>query len=407
VQENTAQAGAATARPDVVIGVLAHSDRLAASEAALRVEAQLRVAFPSRSGLAIVLTPDAHGAAAPGEPLVRSSDGSPFRVHTGGHGGPEAGLQSLLEVVLAQGAPACALIDPVARDDDARWLRHLLDPIVEGGYDLACPTYARSRLEGLLNTGLAYPLTRALFGQRLRQPLGPEIALSNGLAETLLRDLDWPTQGATGPSDLWIVTKALARGVKLCQAWLGPMPPRAEKAPDVAHALANVLGIVFREMERHAPRWQRVTGSAPVPTFGVPSPVEEHAPPGVASLLSAFVLGWQDLRAIWSAVLPPHALLALQRLPRDPPESFRMPDALWARVVYDFAVGWRTKAMDRNQLLLSMTPLYLGWVASWINEVGALDADAAEARLERLCEAFEQEKRYLISRWRWPDRFNP
>jgi glucosylglycerate synthase len=139
----------------------------------------------------------------------------------------------------------------------------------------------------------------------------------------------------------------------------------------------------------------------------VPSPVEEHAPPGVASLLSAFVLGWQDLRAIWSAVLPPHALLALQRLPRDPPESFRMPDALWARVVYDFAVGWRTKAMDRNQLLLSMTPLYLGWVASWINEVGALDADAAEARLERLCEAFEQEKRYLISRWRWPDRFNP
>ncbi|HYG68497.1 MAG TPA: hypothetical protein VD838_12580 [Anaeromyxobacteraceae bacterium] len=404
--ESQAQAGATAARPEVVVGVLAQPDRLVASEAATRVDAQLRTAFPSRASLAVVLTPDTHGATAPGDPLARSVDGAPYCVHTGGHPGPEAGLQTLLELAVAQGAPACALIEPVARESDARWLRLLLDPILEGGFDLTCPSYARSRLDGLLNTGIAYPLTRALFGQRLRQPLGPEIALSSGLAETLLRE-EWPLEGATGPSDLWIVTKALARGVKLCQAWLGPMPARLEKPPEVARAVANVLGIVFREMERHAPRWQRVAGSEPVPTFGQLSPVEEHAPPGVATLLSAFTLGWQDLRPIWSAILPPHALLSLQRLPREPPEAFRMPDALWARVVYDFAVGWRTKVMDRNQLLLSMTPLYLGWVASWVNEVGGLDADAAEARLERLCEAFEQEKRYLISRWRWPERFSP
>jgi hypothetical protein len=63
--------------------------------------------------------------------------------------------------------------------------------------------------------------------------------------------------------------------------------------------------------------------------------------------------------------------------------------------------------MDRGQLLRSMTPLYLGWVASWVNEVRALEAPLAEERLERLCEAFEAEKPYLISRWRWPDRFTP
>jgi len=27
--------------------------------------------------------------------------------------------------------------------------------------------------------------------------------------------------------------------------------------------------------------------------------------------------------------------------------------------------------------------------------------------LERLCTAFENGKPYLLSRWRWPDRFNP
>jgi hypothetical protein len=37
------------------------------------------------------------------------------------------------------------------------------------------------------------------------------------------------------------------------------------------------------------------------------------------------------------------------------------------------------------------------------------DAGCAEveARLERLAAAYEGMKPYLISRWRWPDRFNP
>ena len=31
----------------------------------------------------------------------------------------------------------------------------------------------------------------------------------------------------------------------------------------------------------------------------------------------------------------------------------------------------------------------------------------AEARVERLCRAFEEEKRYLVQRWRWPELFAP
>jgi hypothetical protein len=176
----------------------------------------------------------------------------------------------------------------------------------------------------------------------------------------------------------------------------------------VPDALAQVLGTVFHEMEVHAPRWQRVRGSCEVLTVG-----EEHLagetnpPPPAAPLAEAFALGRRDLLPLWSAVLPPNALYALRRLQVDPPEALRFPDALWARVVYDFAVAWRTKAMDRAQLLRSMTPLYLGWLAGFVNEVGPLDRFEKEARVEKLCEAFEAEKPYLISRWRWPDRFTP
>jgi hypothetical protein len=234
------------------------------------------------------------------------------------------------------------------------------------------------------------------------------MVLSRRLAEHLSRDDAWRTDPVHAGTDLWVITKALVRECRCAQAFLGPRPvPQAQPA-DVADALARVLGALFHEMELHAARWQRVRGSSPVPTFGDEHlPGEPAPPPAPGPLVSAFALGWNDLRRLWSAALPPNTLYALQKIPRDPPDRFRMPDAIWARVVYDFAVGWRGKIMDRAQLLRSLTPIYMGWLASFVNEVAALGRVETEERVERLCLAFEAEKPYLISRWRWPERFTP
>jgi hypothetical protein len=231
--------------------------------------------------------------------------------------------------------------------------------------------------------------------------------LSRRLAQHLLRDAEWHTDPAHAGADLWVITKALTYEVKLAQVFLGPRPVPQVQPPSVPDALATIVGKVFLEMERYAHHWQRIRGSLPVPTFGDERPPPDTAPaPAPGPLVEAFELGWRDLRTLWSTLLPPQTLLALQRIPREA-GSFRMPDHVWARIVYDFAVGFRFKAMDRLQLLRSMTPIYLGWVASFVNEVAPLDAAAADARVERLCAAFEAEKSYLIARWRWPDRFNP
>ena len=44
----------------------------------------------------------------------------------------------------------------------------------------------------------------------------------------------------------------------------------------------------------------------------------------------------------------------------------------------------------------------VGWKV--LRDAGPVEV---EERTERLCSAFETQKGYLISRWRWPDRFNP
>jgi hypothetical protein len=118
-------------------------------------------------------------------------------------------------------------------------------------------------------------------------------------------------------------------------------------------------------------------------------------------------LGFRNLQEIWALLLPPKTLFELQRLGRLAQEEFRMPDESWVRIIYDFSLGYRLRTISRDHLLRALTPLYLGWVASFALEVEKLSAAAAQHRLERLCEAFEADKPYLVSRWRWPDRFNP
>jgi hypothetical protein len=234
------------------------------------------------------------------------------------------------------------------------------------------------------------------------------MVLSRRLVEQLSRDDEWRTEPAYAGTELWVITKALVRDCRCAQVFLGPRPVPQPQPPHLPDALAQVLGTVFHEMEVHAARWQRVRGSCAVETYGEEHlPGETNPPPEPGPLVSAFALGRQDLLPLWSRVLPPNALYALRRIPVEPPEALRFPDALWARVVYDFAVGWRTKAMDRQQLLRSLTPIYMGWLGGFVNEVGPIDRIAKEERVERLCEVFEAEKPYLISRWRWPDRFTP
>ena len=90
-----------------------------------------------------------------------------------------------------------------------------------------------------------------------------------------------------------------------------------------------------------------------------------------------------------------------------PAEQFRMPDALWARIVYDFALAHRLRTINLSHLFGAFTPLYLGWAASYAMEIGATTSALADKRTEELAAAFEADKTYLLSRWRWPDRFNP
>ena len=300
------------------------------------------------------------------------------------------------------GARACVVVgsEPAALSPEA--LRCLIQPILEGDFDLVTPCYLRRRFETLLNSAVIAPLGRALYGKRLRFPVGADFGFSPRLVERYLK----PIPDRRTP--VWFASDAACAGFKIGQAELGVPVPVQRDPPDVNAAVAQLLGPVFQDVERYAACWQKVRGSQAVPTFGPAGAVlDEAGAVEVSRMIDAFRLGYRNLPAVWSVVLPPATLVELKRLTQAAPEAFRLSDELWARIIYDFALAFRLRVMNRDHLLGAMTPLYRAWVASYAIEVRTAGPAAIEQRLERLGSAFEAQKPYFVSRWRWPDRFNP
>jgi glucosylglycerate synthase len=312
---------------------------------------------------------------------------------------------ALLAEAESLGAHACVILNPDLAAFTPSAIDALVRPILEDQCDLAMPLYLAGRFDGLLNQAILAPVTRALYGMRVRYPLAQDFAVSAGFLPGLRQAISTP---AAGQGLLWPATEAVLHEKKVCQVSLPVHHEYPAAGMDLTTLLQQIVAPLFADVDRHASLWQRVRSSHSVTeSSGEAAPGEPPAEtsPDPRPMVEAFQLGQRNLQEVWSLVLPPVTLLDLKRLSRQPLESFRMPDALWARVVYDFALAYRLRTLSRGHLLGAMTPLYLGWVGSRVLEAEGMATTGA--RQEQLERAFEQNKPYLVQRWRWPDRFNP
>lgn len=288
----------------------------------------------------------------------------------------------------------------------AEKLNLLVNPGLEGSFDLVMPLYTTQAFDDLVNKSILYPLTRTLYGHRVQTPLGSEVQFSSKFFPLLsaISTGDAARQQGRLP---WLATLAANRNWKICQVRLGVRPPSGSDGIDLSDALAQLAGPLFLDMEDQAALWQRIRGSHEVPTFGAADVAAAADTVDVRRMVEAFQLGERNLRDIWALILPPVTLLELKKLSRLTPDEFHMEDTLWARIVYDFALAHRLRNIHRAHLFGALTPLYLGWVASYAVEINQSGIAAAQQRIEQLARTYETEKPYLLSRWRWPDRFHP
>jgi glucosylglycerate synthase len=316
-------------------------------------------------------------------------------------------IHAILRDARAHGAGACIVAGRPLTASAVAWVDRCVQTLVEEDLDFIGPVYDGHPFTRGLVHGVVYPVFRALYGARLRYPIGDHFACSSRFIDAVLADPVWGSDTGQIGIDLWMSAAAVSGGFRIGQSIV--LSPGSEERPgiDLATMIAQVVGFLFADMERRVLVWQRVRGSRTVAQIG---PQGRPAPPpevDVASFADSFRHGYRDLENLLTEVLPPLALLQWRRLAAAPLEVFRVDDALWARTIYDFALGHRLRVIARDHLLRSLTPLYLAWLASFVLETRLAPVEAAEVRLERLCLAFEAEKPYLVSQWRWPERFRP
>ncbi len=327
-----------------------------------------------------------------------------FKIATPYSGIPGKGsaFRAIFEIAEALDAAACVVVDSDLRSITPEWIELLVKPVLEDGFDYVAPLYHRHKYDGTITNSIVYPLTRALYGKRVRQPIGGDFGFSGKLAKFYLTKDVWQTDVARFGIDIWMTTTALANRFKVTQSFLGAKIHNAkDPGSDLSAMLYQVVGATFALMETYHDVWKPVRRSEPVTAFGFEYTVGlEQVTVNTGRMLNVFREGLNNLRELWIDVLGAGDFRELERTGTLADREFRFPPALWTRVIYDYAIAYHKKKLPAEHLIKSLTPLYLGKTASFILEVEQMGQQEAEAEIEKLCMEFENNKDYLVNNWK-------
>ena len=401
---------------DIVVGIPSYNNGRTIGHVVQAANAGLRKYFPQLTGVVINSdggstdnTRDAVLSASLDEGhlmLVSTPIAPAHRLSVPYHGIPGKGsaFRLVFQMAAMLEAKACAVVDSDLRSITPEWIDLLLRPILSGNFDFVAPYYHRHKYDGTITNSIVYPLTRSLYGMRVRQPIGGEFGISARLVARYLARDDWETDVARYGIDIWMTTIAIAEGFRVCQSFLGAkLHDAKDPSSDLSAMLQQVVGSVFLLMKEYENIWRERSGSEPVSLFGFRYDVGlDSIDVNVERMVNDFCRGCQDLGEIWSMALQPATYAQLRELANTAckeSRTFHIEDELWARVILDFACAYQKHPLSSRQLLQSLTPLYLGRVASFVRQTESVSSTRVEEDIEKLCLTFEALKPYLVNQW--------
>ena len=326
------------------------------------------------------------------------------KIATPYHGIPGKGsaFRTVFEIAKTLNAKACAVVDSDLRSITPEWIELLIKPVIDDGYDYVSPLYHRHKYDGTITNSIVYPLTRALYGKKVRQPIGGDFGFSGKLAAFYLTKNVWDTDVARYGIDIWMTTSAIANDFRICQAFLGAKIHDAkDPGADLSAMLFQVVGATFGLMEEYVSLWKEVRAAEKVPVFGFHYEVGlEPVNVNIQRMVDKFILGAKELIPVWENILSKDTLVFLNKLSRAPRKKFRMPDEIWVDIIYSFALAAHNNIINKEHLLKSLTPLYIGRTASFVIDAWESGAYEVEEKIEHLCRKYEEQKQSFADRWK-------
>ena len=313
---------------------------------------------------------------------------------------PCMAMQTILAAADLLRAKVCALISPDSTTIEPDWLQRLARPAYIDNFDLVCPVYQRQRFEGALVRNLLYPMTRSVYGSRIREPYATEFAISGRLATEILNNgfmnQEWVRMGP----EISATVFALTGKYRVCQSFLGARPPSSRGAHDMVAAMRRTVGALFASLDGNFPFWSAINGSQPVPTVGARIDIpEETTRINRKRLLDMFSSGVAQLEPVLSSILSASLHSELRRIATLEIDDFEYSEELWTRTVLEFAASYHKSTINRDHIIQALVPLYRGRSLMFVMENRDGSEEDVERREESLCADFERLKPYLLEIW--------
>jgi len=313
-------------------------------------------------------------------------------------------FRNLFKKVVDLGAKAVVVVDADLKSITPEWIKHLGEPLFEG-FSYVAPLYIRHKYDGTITNGIAYPMTRALYGRRVRQPIGGDFGFAGELSNVYLKSRTWDRAVANFGIDVWMTTLAINQKVQICQAFMGRPKIHRTKDPggDLGPMFRQVVGTIFAMMKEFESFWTKVKYSRPTAIYGF-GLGEVEMPPKVDvntdNLLQQFHIGFDKFSHIWKEILTADVYRKLHEIKGLKEMEFNFPTDLWARLLFDTAVSYGDVSVKPDEIMDSLIPLYFGRTLSFVKRTKKMSIKQAEEAIENDCETFEMTKPYLLQRWK-------
>ena len=323
--------------------------------------------------------------------------------------GKGSALRMIFECAHVLNVRACMVVDSDLRSITNRWVKMLLDPIVEHDFDFVAPIYTRYKYDGTITNNIVYNLCQGVFGKKIRQPIGGDFAFSKKLVDFYVQHDVWDTDVARFGIDIWMTTQAITSDFRVCQAHLGrKIHDAKDPSEHLGPMFRQVTSTLFGLMEETEQSWKNVTGAETIPVFGEmgqeePEPVKVN----LQKLVTSFKMGLNHFGTLWKEVFCPDCFAAIEAAAAMDEDKFRFPTDTWVRVLYEIAGTYHNWPANRRRLVDLMTPLYYGRVASFVNETNKMTSIEAEKVVEEQAAFFVEAKDYLIDMWDNPRQCSP
>lgn len=389
---------------DLLVGIPSYNNVLTASFVLTQVVKGLETYFPSSKS--VIFVSDGNSKDETLKSVKKVNLPSKVKLIPAiyqGTSGKGTAVKAIFEAACQLKVKSVALVDSDLRSITPEWIYQLIMPTLSDT-GLVTPYYNRRKYDGTITNFLCYPVTTALFGKNIRQPIGGDFGLSNRLVEDLLKSPLWelPEVSLFG-IDIFETWTALAKGHKIKQAYLGVKDHDAKDPSSMLGSMfRQVMNTMFTCIEVYETEWKDIHGVSDVEVIGkiekqnVPDPIQVSLP----ATIDAFKSNYYKYLPIYHSFLEQELLDEIAQLKELENSDISLASETWAKTVYSFIAEFHKEpSWGRDDLAKALRVLWIGRVAVFLKETWKQSRDESEERVFEEAKVFEEYKPYLIEKY--------